>query len=178
IDNLLESVAIEVNEDRLEYARHDVRQIIDEALTLVRPILRQKHQTTAIELDQAPETVEVDAKRILQVLVNLLSNASKYSPEGSSITLTVDAVAHNLRIVLADQGPGLGDEDGAMIFERYYRAPSLSAGQAGMGLGLWVVRSIVERHGGWVEAQSRPEGGSVFRVFVPCQRRNHENPGG
>lgn len=166
IDNLLESVRIDSNQDRLELGEADVGGLIDEAVELVDPLLRQKEQL--LEIDLAPEldTIEADGKRLVQVLVNLLSNASKYSPEGSRIELSAEAVGPNLRIVLADQGPGL-DEDGAeSIFERFYRAPGLSAGQAGMGLGLWVARSIVERHGGWIEASSRPEGGSMFRVFI------------
>ncbi len=178
IDNLLESVAIDAHEDRLEYAHHGVKDLIDETLALVRPILRLKRQEIQLGLDQAPETIEADGKRLLQVLVNLLSNASKYSPEDSRIALVADTVGDALRLVLSDQGPGLDEEDGSAIFGRYYRAPGLSAGQAGMGLGLWVVRSIVERHGGWVEAQSRPDGGSAFRVFIPCRKRKDENSGG
>ncbi|MDT8439860.1 MAG: ATP-binding protein [Wenzhouxiangellaceae bacterium] len=169
IDNLLESVRIDGNEDRLEIARHDVVALIDEAVTLVRPLLLQKRQALALDVDHAPAEIQADGKRIVQVLVNLLSNAGKYSPEDSEIALVVDTAADQLRIVLSDQGPGFDDGDDTAIFERYYRAPGLSAGQAGMGLGLWLVRSIVERHGGRVEAQSGVRGGSEFRVFLPLK---------
>ncbi len=172
IDNLLESVRIDAREDRLDLQPIRIEDVIEQSTAVVNPLLLQKGQRLEIRLqDNIPEFLG-DGQRLIQVLVNLLSNAVKYAPADSRIQLDVSTLGRSLRLVVDDEGPGLDARDGQAIFERFYRSPGLSAGQAGMGLGLWIVRSIVERHGGRIEAGASASGGSSFRIFLPLKKED------
>src|SRR5206468_6492056 len=102
-----------------------------------------------------------DARRLVQVLVNLLANASKFAPAGSTIAVGGAVTDSDVTLWVEDEGPGLPPGAGASLFERFVRMPGegeeMEDGpeQSGMGLGLWIVKSIVERHGGRLEARSR-----------------------
>ena len=106
-------------------------------------------------------------------LVNLLTNASKYSPMHTEIRLTVDNRGTTLRVSILDQGPGIPPEDREQVFRRFVRrndeAASPSAEQYGVGLGLHVVKTTVELHGGQVGVDQREEGGSVFWFDLPVE---------
>lgn len=170
IDNLLESVRIDAREDRLELQALHIKEVVDQALGVVNPLLLQKSQRLDLTIEENIPEFDGDAQRLVQVLVNLLSNAIKYAPESSTMTLAATRVGRSLRIVLEDEGPGLEAAESEAIFDRFYRSPGLSAGQAGMGLGLWIVRSIIKRHGGRIEVQPGRNGGSSFRIFLPLKR--------
>lgn len=170
IDNLLESVRIDAREDRLDLHLLHIEDVIEQAVGVVDPLLLQRRQrlSTSVQPD-IPEFLG-DGQRLIQVLVNLLSNAIKYAPEETAIHMDVSTVGKSLRLVLEDEGPGLDDSESEAVFERFYRAPGLSAGRAGMGLGLWIVKSIVQRHGGRIEFARTRAGGSSFRVFLPLKQ--------
>ncbi|TVS10708.1 MAG: HAMP domain-containing protein [Wenzhouxiangella sp.] len=170
IDNLLESVRIDAREDRIDLHLLHIEDVIEQAVGVVDPLLLQRRQclTTKIQ-PEIPEFLG-DGQRLIQVLVNLLSNAIKYAPEETAIQLDISTVGQVLRIVLEDEGPGLAASESEAIFDRFYRAPGLSAGRAGMGLGLWIVKSIVQRHGGRIEFARTRAGGSSFRVFLPLKQ--------
>ncbi len=117
-----------------------------------------------------PLEVEVDLERIGQVLLNLLSNASKYSPPGAPITITLESAGDKCIVAVQDQGLGIPAEQLPHIFERFYRAPGIERQKGssdGLGLGLYIARKIVERHGGHIEVQSKPGSGSTFSVILP-----------
>lgn len=114
--------------------------------------------------------VEADSNRICQVLMNLLSNARKYSPKGSPITITLQQSGYEALLSVRDMGIGIAEEALPYIFDQFYRAPNAevqNGAPAGLGLGLYVTRKIVERHGGRIEVQSTLGGGSVFCVILP-----------
>ncbi len=114
--------------------------------------------------------VEADSNRICQVLMNLLSNARKYSPKGSPITITLQQSGYEALLSVRDMGIGIAEEALPHIFNQFYRAPNaevLNGAPAGLGLGLYVTRKIVERHGGRIEVQSTLSGGSIFTVILP-----------
>ena len=114
--------------------------------------------------------VEVDSNRICQVLMNLLSNARKYSPKGSPITITLQQSGYEAHLSVRDAGIGIAEEALSQIFDQFYRAPNAevqNGAPAGLGLGLYVTRKIVERHGGRIEVQSTLGVGSVFCVILP-----------
>ncbi|TVQ36615.1 MAG: HAMP domain-containing protein [Wenzhouxiangella sp.] len=169
IDNLLESVRIDAREDKLELQFLKIDELVDEALAVLHPLLLQKNQTFVTHIEPDLPEFKGDPRRLIQVLVNLVSNAIKYAPENSRIQLQIDRLGRAVRLLLSDEGPGLDPGQTRHIFDRFYRAPGLSAGQAGMGLGLWIVRSIIERHGGRIEADSPAEGGTRFRIFLPLK---------
>jgi signal transduction histidine kinase len=114
-----------------------------------------------------------DAPRLTQVLVNLLANAQKFAPAGSTLGVGGRVSAGTVELWVDDEGPGLPEsaETGRELFRRFVRSPAEMAEpeQSGMGLGLWIVQSIVERHGGTVEAERRGQGrpGTRIRITLP-----------
>jgi two-component system OmpR family sensor kinase len=122
---------------------------------------------------RAVEPVEVlgDASRLRQVLDNLLANARAHTPPGTNVTVTVRRADGSGLLEVADDGPGLTDDQAARVFERFYRAdPSRSRRHGGAGLGLSIVAAIVKAHGGDVRAQATPGQGAAFTVRLPAQR--------
>ncbi|MBO0793221.1 MAG: hybrid sensor histidine kinase/response regulator [Ktedonobacteraceae bacterium] len=119
-----------------------------------------------------PVRVDVDRNRISQVLVNLLSNARKYSPPGSPIAVTLQRRGDEVIIAVRDYGVGIPFEQVSCIFEQFYRVPHIQVQDrepAGLGLGLYITRAIVEQHGGHMEVESPPGEGSVFSVVLPIR---------
>jgi signal transduction histidine kinase len=171
IDNLLESVRIEAGEAGIRRRPVALDAVVEQAVELMTPLLGQRRQRLAVELPYPLPEIVGDAPRLAQVFVNLLANANKFAPEGS--TLAIRGAVEPERIVLwvEDEGPGLpagAAGAGGALFERFVRSAGEEPGESGMGLGLWIVKSIVERHGGSVEAESRREGpGTRVRVLLP-----------
>jgi two-component system, sensor histidine kinase and response regulator len=123
-------------------------------------------------LELAPQPVEanVDVNRLSQVLLNLLSNARKYSPPGAPITIRVERKKDHGIISVSDKGTGIPSETIPRIFERFYRVPGVevqSGSSIGVGLGLYVAQKIVEQHGGRIDVQSAPGEGSTFSLLLP-----------
>jgi signal transduction histidine kinase len=172
IDNLLESVRIEAGQDVIRNRSVALDEVVEEASTLTAPLLAQRGQTLEVDLPYPLPEVRGDAQRLIQVFVNLLANANKFAPEGSAIHIGGRVEEGAVVLWVEDRGPGLpaGEAEGRSLFARFVR----SAGgdepeQSGMGLGLWIVQSIVERHGGRVEAVARSEG-SGTRMLVRLPR--------
>lgn len=117
-----------------------------------------------LEVCAEEATLVVDAARLRQVVTNLLDNALKFTPKAGCITVTLKVNEAGVALFVRDTGPGLPEGTEARIFRRFYRA---DADHAGSGLGLALVRSLVEAHGGRVEATNSPEGGALFRVSLP-----------
>jgi signal transduction histidine kinase len=135
----------------------------------VRPTLTQ--HSLACSLPDAPLMIEGDELRLEQVLQNLLSNAVKYSPDGGPITVQVERQGERVCIAVADQGIGIPQANLPRLFERFYRADNVDPYQiSGMGIGLYVVRAIVELHGGEVAVASPEAGGSIFTVHLPTMQ--------
>jgi heavy metal sensor kinase len=115
-----------------------------------------------------PTQVSGDATKLKQVIVNLLDNAIKYTPPGGKIAVVIGEVQHKACLSVSDTGIGIAADDLPHIFERFYRADKArSREEGGAGLGLSIVRSIAQQHGGIVEAESGETGGATFRVFLP-----------
>jgi signal transduction histidine kinase len=166
VDNLLESVRLESGQDTIHRRPVLIEDVIEEAVELMAPLLRQRGQRIELDLPARLPHVLGDAQRLTQVLVNLIGNASKFSPEGSRVGIAAAARNGGVRIDVSDEGPGIPPGSEGPIFERFRRASS-DTEAGGMGLGLWIVRSVVERHGGSVEARSLQEGGAVFTMSLP-----------
>lgn len=119
---------------------------------------------------EADEPVEVTGDRMAlrEVLDNLLANVRTHTPPGTRATVRVGARDREAVLEVADDGPGLADEDAARVFERFYRAdPSRARDRGGSGLGLAVVAALTEAHGGGVELDTTPGNGAIFRVRLP-----------
>jgi signal transduction histidine kinase len=123
-----------------------------------------------LETELAPGvTALADANRLQQVLINLLDNAVKYSPEGGRIVVRSERVGVAARIDVADEGPGIPADELARIFERFYRGdPSHRLAPGGTGLGLYICRGLVEQMQGRIDASSEPGRGATFSVRLPA----------
>jgi PAS domain S-box-containing protein len=167
IDNLLESSSIEAGRFVLHQRPVELNQVIHNALRVIQPLLDRRRQQVTVEEPANPPELTADPGRLTQVLVNLLSNASKYSPIGEAIDLRVRQLADTLRISVADRGPGIPPEERVNVFRRFVRLTATDGEQYGVGLGLFVVRTTIEAHGGRVGVNGRPDGGSVFWFELP-----------
>ncbi len=167
VNDLLDSSLIETNMFVLHRKRCDLvelcRHLIDEYTAGYGPAL-------TFEVPGEPIEVEVDADRISQVILNLLSNARKYSPKGSPITITLQQAGYEATASVRDMGVGIPPETLPNIFEQFYRVPGVEVQDGphtGLGLGLYISRKIVERHGGHIDVQSVPGQGSTFSIVLP-----------
>ncbi|HEX6999641.1 MAG TPA: ATP-binding protein [Gammaproteobacteria bacterium] len=169
IDNLLESVRIESGQ--LAIRRQDVtlRALLDAAEELVGPLLAQRGQRLEVEpVDHVPR-FRGDRQRLTQVVVNLLANASKFSPPGGAIRVGAGAAGGHVTFWVDDEGPGPKDADTAALFERFRRSGGEDPEESGLGLGLYIVRSIVERHGGRVTLLRTEDAKTRAQVEIPLQ---------
>jgi len=171
IDNLLESVRIEAGEQSLRQRPVRLDEVIEHACESTRPLFDQRQQAVVVELPYPLPSISGDAPRLTQVFVNLLANANKFSPPGSTVQIGGAVTAETVTLWVEDQGPGLPETIGPSLFVPFIRSFSEEPEQGGAGLGLWIVKSIVERHGGRVEATSRPGGiGTRIAVTLPREK--------
>ncbi len=163
VDNLLESARLEAGRFRVFPRPIELGEIIADATHIMQPLLIRHGKQLLVELPTIIPVVQADSRRITQVLVNLLSNANKYSPDDTKIAIHVTVDGDWARVAVADQGPGISPDFRPSLFRRFVR-PESGTGKSryGAGLGLPVVKAIVEAHGGEVGVDDRPEGGSVF----------------
>ncbi len=110
-----------------------------------------------------------DEDKLRQVLVNLVDNAVKYSPDGGEVSVELARLGPRVRVTVRDQGLGIPPSEQERIFEKFYRLdPALTRGVGGSGLGLYISRELVTRMGGRLSVDSAPGGGSVFSVELPA----------
>ena len=166
VDNLLESVGIEAGRTGIRRRPVELEEVVEEAVQQIAPLLVQRRQDLDLALPASLPPIQGDAPRLVQVLVNLLANASKFAPEGTTIVLAGEVAADSVSLSVEDQGPGLAAGDPERLFQPFVRATGEEPEAGGVGLGLWVVRSIVERHGGSVEGRDTG-GGARFTVRLP-----------
>lgn len=164
VDNLIESVRIEADEADIRRVPVHLDEVVEQALELTGPLFGQRGQVVDLALPFPMPQVTGDATRLCQVLVNLLANACKYAPEGTTVTVGGTIQAGGVALWVEDQGPGLPDGADALPFTRFWRGAESEAG--GAGLGLYIAKSIVERHGGRIEAKSG-SGGTRMTVHLP-----------
>ena len=144
--------------------------VIAEAMAQVRTAATAKDVTLAVSNPEGPVVVRGDANRLRQVLWHLLANAIKFTPRGGTIRVTVDS-NEQVCVTVRDSGPGIAADFLPRVFDRFTQAdssPTRSAG--GLGVGLALVRELVERHGGEIRAANAPEGGAMFTVQLPLHR--------
>lgn len=163
VDNLLESARLEAGRFRVFPRPLELGELIADATHIMQPLLHRRGQQLVVELPSTIPVVQADLRRITQVLVNLLSNANKYSPDDTEIAIQVTMDGNWARIAVVDRGPGISADFRPSLFRRFARPePGSSKSRYGAGLGLPVVKAIVEAHGGEVGVDDRPGGGSVF----------------
>ncbi|MEQ1802284.1 MAG: ATP-binding protein [Gammaproteobacteria bacterium] len=170
IDNLLESVRIESGQLGLRRQSVALVDVVEQARGLIEALLIQRRQTLQVDLDESLPGIDGDSPRLTQVFVNLLANASKFAPEGSTIRVGARVQGSQVEAWVEDEGAGVPDLADSSLFERFYRGKDEEPEPTGLGLGLWIVKSIVERHGGQVSAGRTTEGRTRFSVLLPVVR--------
>jgi signal transduction histidine kinase len=166
VDNLLDSSRMDAGLLKLETTQVSLTQLIK--AVVVEANVRAEHDHIVADLSKRLPRVTVDAKRIRQVLDNLIDNAVKYSPPGSEIIVSADKSEDELLVSVTDKGPGIPAEELTRIFERMYRIEQrLYTGADGIGLGLYICQRLVESHGGRIWAESRRGQGSTFKFTLP-----------
>lgn len=169
VDNLL--CAASIRGGRLQLHRQPIcfDDLLAEVDSVVGPMLAQHSQTLRVHVATGLPEVVADSRRVSQVLVNLILNASKFGPPATQIDVSLARGADGgVRVAVADRGPGVAAEQAERLFEPYYQVPALAGGrQEGIGLGLSIVKSVVEAHGGRVGVENRRGGGARFWFSLP-----------
>lgn len=172
VDDLLDVSRIATGKLSIERRRADPIAIVRAAIDACRPALDARGQRLAAKLPADAPALHGDPIRLTQVVSNLLDNASKFSPDGGAIGVTLAVRPHALVIEVSDSGIGIASDSLPELFEPFVQGPR-AAGErrSGLGIGLSVVREIVEAHGGTVSAHSAGSGlGSRFVVTLPMSR--------
>jgi signal transduction histidine kinase len=146
----------------------DTGPLVEDAAKTMRSQTEAKGQSLHLRADPNLPRINVDRDRIRQVLVNLLTNAHEYCPEGAAISVTAERRDAEVEMIVSDDGPGMAEDQLEHIFERFTRGDAgLTQHVGGTGLGLAISKSLVELHGGTIEAESSPGRGSTFRIHLP-----------
>jgi len=167
IGDLLDAASADAGGLTIDARPTPIATLVTDTIDSHEPIAAAKSIRIVGEVAPGLPDVMVDPMRIHQVLANLLGNALKFTPHGGVVTVSLaeSADRHEVRCVVKDTGAGISREELSHVFERFWQAPRHA--KLGSGLGLYIVRAIVEAHGGKVFAESEPGSGSAFAFTVP-----------
>ncbi|HTF38401.1 MAG TPA: response regulator [Blastocatellia bacterium] len=182
IEDLLDVSRIITGKLRLDVRPVELDSVVEAALEAIRPATDAKNILLEVSLDAGVGAVSGDSGRLQQIVWNLLSNAIKFTPSGGQVSVKLERVASGARITVSDSGEGIGEEFLPYVFDRFRQADSTFARMhGGLGLGLAIVRHLVELHGGSVGADSQGKGeGATFTVSFPLlapERNADAQPG-
>jgi signal transduction histidine kinase len=171
INNILDFACMDKGEKKYRFESCDLAQIVRDAIENYRPQLEEHGFVIETRIPVEATIALADCDAIAQIVLNLLSNAEKYSGEQKEIRVEIERLRDLIEVRVMDQGLGVPSGCGEKIFEQFYRAhDSLSSGIQGSGLGLTLSRQIARAHGGEVVYQPREGGGSVFALRLPAER--------
>ncbi|MCS7179337.1 MAG: ATP-binding protein [Anaerolineae bacterium] len=152
-----------------------LRTLVEELAREWRPRLEASGLNFQVEIPDRLPSIHADSERLRWALINLLRNASQYTPQGGTIALRITAQDDGLVLEVADTGTGIPPEVQRHLFTRFYRGiPAADDTVRGLGLGLYITRAIVEAHGGQIQVFSEPGTGSTFRIYLPCPMASQE----
>lgn len=165
LENILQMSKLDAGAAPPNKQWHVLEEIVGSALHRTRHVLESHPVDVRLPADLP--LVFVDGLLLEQMLVNLLENAARYTPEGTAINIAANVDGRSLRMSVADDGPGLPTGSEERIFEKFYRASPMADAGRGSGLGLAICRAIAKAHGGNITAANRPQGGAEFLVRLP-----------
>lgn len=169
VNDLLDMERIRAGRIELDLQRHHAKDLLEEALGSMESFAADHGVKVVREPGDA--VLRVDRDRILQALINLASNAVKFSPKGGTVNVGVDRDGSMARLWVKDHGPGIARQKQGLLFERFSQLDSSDAREkGGSGLGLVITRSLVEAHGGTVSLDSEPGKGSTFFIMLPMEK--------
>lgn len=169
IDRLLIAGRLESGMMILESAPMDLIPVLEESIMAVKAIAQKRRVELDLKTERRPVLVLGDKSGLQQVFINLINNAAKFSLEGSSVTIRIIETKKEVRVSISDQGLGIPGEAMQHLFERFYRAKNVTIAEIpGSGIGLYIVKSIVEELGGKINVQSELNQGTTFTVILRC----------
>ena len=173
LDDLLDASRIKEGKVALRRTRMTLASVLEQAIEASRPLLEQQGHHFELDVPAGPVYLDADPARLVQVFSNLLNNAAKYTDPGGRVRLSLRVHGHHAVVSVADTGIGLDPDMRSRIFEVFTQVePEAQQAQGGLGIGLALVKSLVELHGGEVEARSEGLGrGSEFLVRLPISSR-------
>jgi two-component system sensor histidine kinase KdpD len=166
MENLLCAATVDDGQLRVHLRPLNLFDVIQDATLLVEPLLKRRGQRLKVRTSPTVPLVSADSQRLTQVLLNLVSNAAKYAGTDTLIEVVLALREGRVRVTVADRGPGVPRDKVAQLFEAYNRAGRTDG--EGLGIGLSVVRSIVNAHGGQVGFANRRGGGATFWFELPA----------
>jgi signal transduction histidine kinase len=169
VEDLLDSTRVSAGKFRVECSNVQLPGILDRAVAACRPEMDRRHQRLALRMPSGSPDIWGDPMRLAQIFSNLLDNASKYTPDGGEIAVTVQPSDEAVSVRVCDNGIGISPAALTKIFDLYVQDErALTLCRGGLGIGLAVVRDLVEAHGGTITAHSAGENlGSEFVVTLP-----------
>jgi signal transduction histidine kinase len=170
-NRMLDFSRLGAGQELLELRPENLQPLVEQTVLALRPALAAKKLQLETRYATDLPRAMADPDLMRQVLVNLLSNAIKYTPAGGSIFLTLDECRASVRVRVADTGMGIPQQDLQRIFREFYRTKGQALLEEGTGLGLTIVRNILNLHGGHIGVKRRPEGGTEFSCQLPKEVR-------
>jgi signal transduction histidine kinase len=168
VNDLLDLTRLEQGRASLVMEDIDMRDVVKAAVATTHPLFESKGQTLLVSMPESHFPVHGDAARLEQVLINLLSNANKYTPEGATTHVRVFRSGAECVVAVRDNGPGVPEGEYELIFDRFFRSSAHRSDRtASTGLGLPIARKIAEMHKGRLAAEPAPGGGSIFTLALP-----------
>ena len=168
VKDLLRLARLDAGQEAVDLVSCDAKNLIASVVTELSSALDQRDQDVEISISPESETLRGDPTKLHDVLRNLVANAITYSPEHTTIRIEAARNGSSYVLSVADQGPGIPEEDLSRVFERFYRVDkSRARDPGGTGLGLAIVKHLIELHKGTVRAENRPEGGARVVITLP-----------
>ena len=169
ITEILDLTRFRMGGVQLQLRRFNAGELAREVVDSVVQLLQSRRQPVELDLPPRPVWVYGDHRRLEHALTNLVSNAHKFSPEGSTISISVATAGADVTWTVTDRGVGIRPEDRPRLFERFYSSPTDAAGRhQGTGLGLPLALAVAQTHGGTIDVQSVEGQGSTFTLRVPA----------
>ena len=171
INDLLDLARSDAGKLRIEPKPTPVEPLVQRVGRQMRPHFEERGQRFTVSAEKDLPEIEADADRIAQVLANLLTNANKYAQQGAQVQLAATRVGDEIEFAVADDGPGLGEEELDHVFDRFWSAQGDETQEVGgTGLGLAIAKSLVDLHGGAISANSTQGEGATFRFVLPIAK--------
>jgi signal transduction histidine kinase len=166
VDDVLFAARAEAGRLALSTRPVDLLEVAEESVATARPKAEENGVMINLDADRPPK-VTGDPDRLGQALDNLISNALKFTPPGGRVDVLLRHLGGSVRVDVSDTGLGMSDEDQDRVFDRFFRAPATRDQAPGVGLGLTIVKTIVEGHGGTIAVASSEGAGTTFRIELP-----------
>lgn len=170
VDQLLDLSKLDSGKMKLAVAEGRLIPFIRSIVFSFESLAERKHIHFSTHFSSGPETAWFDRDKLEKILVNLLSNAFKFTPEHGTITVKIEGLDGRVRIQVSDSGPGMPAEEADKIFDRFYQVEGTEA--QGTGIGLALVKELVDLHGGQISVESVRGEGATFKVTLPCRKED------